>query len=194
MGHSVAVNLGHAGREDLMARVGAGDSDAIRSLILDYRPRVFNYLYRWMGNREDAMDVTQEVLFRICQKAERYDRTYPLAPWIYRVAGNLCTDHFRSKNFRLCSKQVAFDDAPQSECVSKTTPEDETLRGEILTRIRRSIEALPPRQRRILRMRLFHEYRLNEIAEAQGIPLGTVKSTLHHALRRLRNALSDLQT
>ena len=92
---SAAVNFPTQQGQQLMARVEAGDPVALQSLFNRYWGRIYTYLYGTIGNREDAMDVAQEVLIRVYEKAHLYDGSYPLTPWIYRVAGNLCTDHFR---------------------------------------------------------------------------------------------------
>jgi len=173
-----------------MAGVEAGDPIALQSLFNRYWGRIYTFLYGTIGNREDAMDVTQEVLIRVYEKAHLYDGSYPLTPWIYRVAGNLCTDHFRRKNFRLHANSVEFDDSFEASQHTLTTPEDETIHKETIERVKIVLQKLPRRQRRVLEMRLLKELRLREIAELEGISVGTVKSTLHTALHRLRESLT----
>ncbi len=182
----------------LMTAVKAGDPQAVGALLDRYESRLFRYLFRTLGNREDAQDITQEVLIRILEKAHHYDGTYPLTPWVYRVAANLCTDHFRKKNFRVHSRSVDFDDGIGVYQIHSRTPEDEIRHREALLRVRGILRDMPQRQRRVLELRLLREFRLKEIAEAEGIKLGTVKSTLHSAMERLRRSLRvaglDLET
>lgn len=185
-----AIDVSTQQGRQLMAGVEAGDPIALQRLFNRYWGRIYTYLYGTIGNREDAMDVTQEVLIRVYEKAHLYDGSYPLTPWIYRVAGNLCTDHFRKKNFRLHANSVEFDDSYESSRRTLTTPEDETIHRETLARVKQVLDTLPRRQRRVLEMRLLKELRLREIAEAEGISVGTVKSTLHTALNRLRDSLA----
>ncbi len=187
---SAAMHFTQQSGQDLMAGVGAGDGDAVRRLVTAYRGRVFCFLYGSLGNREDALDLTQEVMIRVCQKADQYDGSYPLSPWIYRVAANLRIDFSRRKNARIHANTVELDETVRSSRVNRDTPEDQALRRDLLERFERALKALPPRQRKVVEMRLLGEHRLREIAEAQGISVGTVKSTLHAALTRLRQHLS----
>lgn len=164
---------------------------AFQNLFNRYWGRIYTYLYGTIGNHEDAKDVAQEVLIRIYQKAHLYDGSYPLTPWIYRVAGNLCTDHFRKKNFRLHANAVEFDDSLETSRRTSLTPEDQTIQKETIERVKRVLRGLPRRQRRVLEKRLLKELRLREIAEQEGISVGTVKSTLHTAMNRLRESLAQ---
>ena len=192
--NTAAMQLPHSNGRELMAGVGAGDGEAVRRLVDTYRGKVFSFLYGSVGNREDALDLTQEVMFRVCQKADQYDGRYPLSPWIYRVAANLRIDYTRRRNARLHSNTVELDETVQSNRCTRETPEDQAMRRDLQKRFRQALDRLPPRQRRIVEMRLLEENRLREIADSQGISVGTVKSTLHAGIRRLREALSDLAT
>ncbi len=174
-----------------MSAVGAGDPEAVSSLMGRYREPVFHFLCRWLGDREEALDVTQEVFFRVWQKAHQYDERYPLTPWIYRIASNLCTDHYRRKNSRVHSNRVEWEERHHRNERPGRSPEQVALQREMLQRVRRAMATLPPRQRQVLQLRLLHQYQLREIAEAQGISLGTVKSTLHSGLSRVRETLSE---
>lgn len=190
---TAAMSLAQQSGRQLMQGVEAGDGDAIRSLVAAYGGRVYSFLYGSLGNREDALDLTQEVLFRICQKADQYDGSYPLAPWIYRVAANLCIDHSRRRNSRVHANSIEFDEALSPSPVTRDTPEDQIIRRDLQARFLDALRELPPRQKQVVEMRLLGECRLREIAEAQGISVGTVKSTLHSAMSRLREALADLR-
>ncbi len=174
-----------------MAAVGKGDPEAVQSLLGQYHNRVFHFLCRSLGDPEEALDITQEVFFRIWQKAKQYDDRYPLTPWIYRIASNLCTDHYRRKNFRVHANRVDWEESQGNGGSRQSSPEEVAQQRETLRRLRDSLETLPPRQRQVLRLRLLHEYPLREIAAAEGISLGTVKSTLHAAMVRIRRNLAE---
>lgn len=180
--------------QQLMAAVGAGDSGATALLVTKYRKRVFKYLLGWVGNREDALDLTQEVMLRICRRASQYNGAAPLTAWIFRVARNLHLDHMRRKNAPVHAGKVELQEEwrlHQSEI--PRSPEDDLMSSEIAIRVRRAIEQLPPRQRQVVQLRLLGELSLEEIAAALDLSLGGVKSTLHNAIRQLRARLSDLE-
>ncbi len=173
-----------------MAAVCAGDPEAVRDLMGSYRDRVFHFLNRWLRDPEEARDVTQEVFFRVWQKAGQYDDRYPLTPWIYRIASNLCTDYYRRKNFRVHANRVDWEE-DHATPAREHSPEEVALHRELRQRLEEVIDALPYRQRQVLRLRLLDQYQLREIAEAEGISVGTVKSTLHSGLCRVRESLKD---
>jgi RNA polymerase sigma-70 factor, ECF subfamily len=179
----------------LMEAVQAGDSEAVQLLVERYRKRIFKYLYGWIKNYEDALDVTQEVLMTVYQKAHLYNSSHSLTAWIYRIAHNLCIDHLRRETRRGHAGAVEFDEslgvyAPDS---ATTSPEQIAMGKEIISRVKEAIEELPTRQREVLQLRLLGELSLEEIAETLGLTLGGVKSNLHVALQNLRRHLTDLE-
>ncbi|MEJ2083357.1 MAG: sigma-70 family RNA polymerase sigma factor [Acidobacteriota bacterium] len=108
---------------------------------------------------------------------------------------DLLIDRTRSRNFKLVAASLPFEDGPASAALSphSDSPEHRAMRQEISVRVREAIETLPPRQREVVQLRLLAELSLEEIAQAVGLSLGGVKSTLHNALHNLRGRLADLQ-
>ncbi|HSR52213.1 MAG TPA: RNA polymerase sigma factor [Acidobacteriota bacterium] len=180
---------------ELMQALERGDSEAMRHFVDRFGRRIFKYLYGWARNREDALDLTQEVLIRIHQKAGLYNERGPLAPWVFRIAHNIFHDHLRKKNYKVHSASVELNEQWASPAAGfrPTHPERAARRNEAMSKIRRAVEQLPPRQRQVVQLRLLSGLKLDEIAQALDISLGAVKSTLHSATRRLRTLLSDLE-
>ena len=179
---------------ELMRALQADDPEAMRVFVERFSRRIFKYLYGWIKDREDAMDLTQEVLMRIHRKASLYQGDSPLAPWVFRIARNLFHDHMRKKNYKVHSGSVELDEqfgiaAPSAQW----DPEAAAQGKEIFERVQKAIQTLPNRQREVLQLRLLGEMRLDEIAQALELSLGGVKSTLHNALHRLRRELSDME-
>lgn len=181
--------------QQLMKAVGKGDPAATGELVDLFQKRVFRFLLGWIQNREDALDITQEVLLRVCRKADSYDGSAPLAAWVFRIARNLYTDHRRRKNFKVYAGSVRYEDAVMKPGLRQAglSPEVQLEKRELFSRVGLAIKSLPPRQREVVQLRLLAELRLEEIAQAAGLSLGGVKSTLHAALRNLRNRLEDLE-
>ncbi len=180
--------------QELMQAVGAGKSGAAEELVSRYDRRVFAYLLGWLKNADEAHEVTQEVLLRICLKARTYNGGASLSSWIFTVARNLLIDRRRSRNFKLAAASLPLDDGPATAPSPPTdSPEHRAMRKEITTRVREAIEELPPRQREVVQLRLLADLSLEEIAQTVGLTLGGVKSTLHNALHNLRGRLLDLQ-
>jgi RNA polymerase sigma factor (sigma-70 family) len=181
--------------QELMKAVVAGDSGAADELVSRYGRKIFAYLLGWLKDVEEAHEITQEVLFRVCRKARTYNGGASLSAWIFTVARNLLIDRTRSRNFKLVSATLPLEDGPVGATASphSDSPEHRAMRQEITTRVREAIDTLPPRQREVVQLRLLGELSLEEIAQAVGLSLGGVKSTLHNALRNLRGRLADLQ-
>lgn len=181
--------------QELMAALRIGDDEAMRSLVERYGRRLFRYLRSLANSHEDAMDLTQEVLVRIYEKAGLYDGRAPLIPWIFRIARNLFHDHLRKRNFKVHSAATELDDrdALSADAREIFDPERRAFNRQIAARVRSAIEILPTRQREVVQLRLLGEMRLEEIADLLGLSIGGVKSTLHNAIARLRAELSDLE-
>lgn len=181
---------------ELMKALQAQDSQAMRILVERFSRRIFKYLYGWVKNREDALDLTQEVLMRVYEKADLYHGDAPLAPWIFRIAHNLFHDHLRRKNYKVHAGSMELNeqfDSPPSALPPQSDPERFARSREAAGRVHDAIRRLPQRQREVIQLRLLSEMKLDEIAQALDISLGGVKSTLHNALHRLRRELSDLE-
>ncbi|HSR66768.1 MAG TPA: RNA polymerase sigma factor [Acidobacteriota bacterium] len=180
---------------ELMQALERGDPEAMRLLVDRFGRRIFKYLYGWARNREDALDLTQEVLMRIHQKAHLYNPKAPLAPWIFRIAHNIFHDHLRKKNYKVHAASVELKEQWVSPPAGfrPNYPERAARRNEAMLKVQEAVEQLPRRQRQVVQLRLLSGLKLEEIAQALGISLGAVKSTLHTAIRRLREALSELE-
>lgn len=179
--------------QQLMQEVAAGDSDASAILVKRFGRRVYKFLLGWVGNEEDAWDITQEVMVRICRKASYYNGKAALASWVFAVAKNYYFDFRRKKNFRVYENSISFENTAEAAREANRSPEISMMRVEILEKVEAAIETLPPRQREVIQLRLLAELSLEEISEAVGLTLGGVKSTLHNAFGSLRERLIDLK-
>lgn len=177
----------------LMEAVAAGNAEAVELLVHRYRKRLLRFMIGRGEGQEDALDITQEVLARVCSKASTFNGA-SLSAWIFQVARNLQIDVRRRKNSRLSSAlepgEQTFQRLPASRSFH---PETHVRRKEIRQRVGAAIQALPPRQREVIELRLLGELSLEEISETVGLTLGGVKSTLHNAIARLRESLADLE-
>lgn len=151
------------------------------------------FILGWTENREDARDITQEALIRICRNAHLFKEEASLKAWVFRVARNLQIDRYRSRNFQVHFRAVGLDHAPIMVDSETRSPDKELFSQEIRQRVRSAIAALPPRQKEIVQLRLLADLQLEEIAQVSGLSVGGVKSTLHNALANLRRRLRDLR-
>ena len=93
----------------LIERAQRGDKDAFAALAQRYHRNIYSLAYRMTGNREDAMDITQEVLLRAFRAIASFQPDKPFLPWIYRITWNICAD--RGRKIGRTPSEESIDDA-----------------------------------------------------------------------------------
>ncbi|MCH8253447.1 MAG: RNA polymerase sigma factor [Planctomycetes bacterium] len=174
--------------ELLVLRCQEGDDDALRALITRWQPRLGRLAWRLTGNRESARDAVQETWLAIVRGLRRLDDPARFRSWAYRIAVNKCADWTRR---RVVLRSAASDlrDAAASAPRAVTGAADQE---DDAAHIRDAMAKLPGEQRAILSLHYLDEMGVSEIGEVLEIPKGTVKSRLHHARNRLRQALERM--
>ena len=165
----------------LYRRIKAGDQEALRLLIDRYHRPLFDFLYRLTDERGLAEDLTQQTIIRVL--TFQGDSPMHLQGWLFTIARRLAYDHFRSAQVRRESV-VDFADAllPSPD----STPEQRLIDADQQGAIAQLLQSLPPDQREVVILRFYHDLSLSAIAEVVDAPLGTVKSRLFHALKKLK--------
>lgn len=160
-----------------------GSRDAFGEIVRTYMRRAYFGALALVGNREDALDVSQEAFVKAYRAIRRFDPERPFYPWFYRILRNLCFDLLRRRKTRaMGSLEVEAQD-------QRFNPELLAKRDESRRLVWAGIARLPDRDREILVMRHFEHLSYREIASALAIPEGTVMSRLFTARSRLRKEL-----
>lgn len=174
----------------IYARLRMGDQEALRVLIVRYHRLLFDFLYRLTDDHALADDFAQQTFIRILT----YQGQAPshMRGWLFTIARNLAYDHFRSARFRYehITDFSSHDDSVPSEPV--TTLEQMTIIDDQRQAVAHMLQRLPPEQREVVILRFYHDLSLQEIADVVDAPLGTVKSRLFHALRKLKFHLIEI--
>jgi len=178
---------------DLMARLAEGDREALAPLMERHYHRLYRIALSYLRNPDDALDAVQETFVKAFQNADRWDGSVEAGPWLSRVAINQSIDRWRRNRRR----QATF--APLAEGDHEITladgapaPDRRVLGRELRDRLAVALGRLSERQRAVVVLRLYEEMTLEEIADTLGMRLGTVKSSLHRALGRLRTGLQGV--
>ena len=160
--------------QQLIAAINAGDDGAFASLYYRHRDWVVRVARRFTGNPDDALDVLQETFAYVSRKFPGFRLSCAMTSFLYPVVKNLSIAA-RRKTGRLASDDVALQrlESPKSPANAR----DEWSAA---------LASLPEAHREVLLMRFVDDFSLQEIADALGFPLGTVKSRLHHAIATLR--------
>jgi len=182
----------------LIERCLAGDETANAELVLEHHRLVLGLATHLLGDREEALDLSQEVFLRVFRTLHRFRGQSALRTWIFRIVVNQVRNRQRWWNRRQRAHQVSLDDhiRDHGEIVlgaDASTPDRELTRKELGLRLRAAIHGLPFEQRTALVLREVEGLRYEEIAFSLGLPVGTVKSRLTRARQTLREELGDLR-
>ncbi len=181
----------------LVRRLRRRDERAFTELVKHFQTPVYNVTFRMMGNnREEALDVSQEVFVTIFRAIEGFRGDSKLSTWIYRIAVNHCRNRIKYLVRRKRGRHDALDDIQETRVsggdafASGIAMPDKELEGREAERVLKSaIEQLDPEQREVLVLRDIQGMTYDEIASATGAKAGTVKSRLHRARTALQGAL-----
>ena len=166
-----------------------GDINAYELLVKEYEKNVYNLALRMVGNSEDAADMSQEAFIKAYNSLTSFRGDSKFSVWLYRIVSNVCLDYLRSRGRRqTVSLSTENDDGEDVEIdIADETQSPERLLDRRLTRdaVRRGLAALPPEHRQILLLREIQGLSYDEIADALGIEVGTVKSRIFRARKKL---------
>lgn len=181
---------GSASDRDLMARLSAGDRDALAPLMERHYQRLYRIALSYLRQPDDALDTVQETFVKAFQNAHRWDGSVEAGPWLSRVAINQSIDRWRrNKRRRATFAPLGEGDHAPSLADDAPAPDRRVHGREVRDRLARALETLPERQRAVVVLRHYQDMTLDEIAETLGMRPGTVKSSLHRALGRMRRGL-----
>lgn len=179
----------------IVRKVLGGDANAFETLVLEYEKNVYNIALRMTGNSEDAADMTQEAFIKAYNSLQSFRGDSKFSVWLYRIVSNVCLDFLRSKNRRpTVSLSVEDDDGEDAQLdVADESQSPELLLDRKLTRdsVRRGLDSLLPDYRQILLLREIQGLSYDEIAQALSLEVGTVKSRIFRARKRLCTFLID---
>lgn len=170
---------------ELLARVVGGDHDAFAQIMRNHEDRVFSVCLRIMGNREHALDATQETFLTAFRKAEQFKGNSALGTWIYRIAVNTCYDQLRKQ------KRRKTDPMPEHLDPSDHSAQDEVDSAALRPEIQRAMAAIPEDFRSAVVLSDIEGLALPDVAEILGIPVGTVKSRVFRGRRLLAQELGN---
>jgi RNA polymerase sigma-70 factor (ECF subfamily) len=169
---------------DLVIKAAAGSVDAFNLLVSRHEKRVFNYLLRIVGQREDALDLTQDVFLKAYQNFKKLSDVERFSPWLFRIAHNEAYSLLRRN--RPDNAEMAFE-----------PPTGDSRKGlyplELNLAVERALTRLTPEQREAVVLKVFQGFKFEEMAEILDLPLSTIKSRLYSALELLKGVLAPVK-
>ncbi|MBL8488796.1 MAG: sigma-70 family RNA polymerase sigma factor [Rhodocyclaceae bacterium] len=169
--------------EALALRARSGEREAFASLVRRHQDRVFGFLLRMLGNREDAMDLTQDAFLKAWNALPGWRPEARFTTWLFQIARNAALDLLRRRG---SLQFVSLDDPPQQGDAQDPRdagplPEERLADRQRIDLLQRALAALPAGYREILLLRELENMSYTEIAATLGIQEGTVKSRLARA-------------
>lgn len=187
---------------ELIARVRAGDDDAVSELAAAYGPRIHQLAYRYMKNWEDAEEVTQDVLLKVVRKIDAFRGDAALSSWIYRITFNTAMSRLRSARFsrpnEVSESEVALEgDAKRPAALDPADwtnlADDELLRSEMRGKLVEALGELPLVYRIPVLLRDVQGLSTEEASAVLRVKTQTLKSRLHRGRLILRERLADFE-
>lgn len=187
------------GRESALVRqCAARDEAACTELVAEHQRMVVQLAMNLLGDRDEALDLSQDVFLRVFRTIHRFRGQSSLRTWIYRIAINQARNRHRFWRRRHRADQVSLDQhvASHGDFLSdgSVTPERAFAQKELASRLQAALDRLPFDQRTAIVLREIDGLSYDEIAFSLGLAVGTVKSRLTRARRALRLELNELRT
>ena len=179
---------------EAIRRVQAGETEAFEVLVEKYKRKAFRLAFQVLRDQEEALDVAQEAFVKAFRALPKFKGDSAFYTWLFRITMNLALDRKRQRATRV--RAMGAEDVPPEEwertAVSTDPgPEAEASGTEQRARIARALDSLSQPHRSIIILSDIEGLAYREIADVLGIPIGTVMSRLHHARKRLREALGS---
>jgi RNA polymerase sigma-70 factor (ECF subfamily) len=175
---------------DLIQQAARGGVEAFNLLVSRWEKRVYNYLLRITANREDALDLTQDVFLKAYQNLRKLDDPGRFAPWLYRIAHNEAYSMFRKRRPEIDVEEVQ----PEATETGIAVGGSSVFPIELSLAVASALRRLSPEQRESVVLKIYQGFKFEEMAEILSCPVSTIKSRLYTALELLKIELAPIQT
>lgn len=180
----------------LLARLRRKDPDAFELLVRQHQDRVYDFCVRMLGDREEAVEVVQDIFLSVHQHVGTFRMDSRLSTWILRIAKNHCINRLKYLRRRGRGRSDAMEDVSEGalndSAGAPTRPDEAVESARERARVQRAIQKLDEDQRALVVLRDIEGLSYDEIVEITELAEGTVKSRLHRAREKLADILSEM--
>src|SRR5499426_2817597 len=166
----------------LVSRYLAGDVTAFDEIMIRYERQIYRVCYRFVENRDDAMDLAQEVFIKAFEHLGTFRRESSLKTWLYRIAMNHCINHVKKHS-------PEFIEVNEYTGSVRASVQSQLEEREQREQFRRLVKQLPPKLKAILELRINEQLSYEEIAKISGRSVSTIKASVFFALEKLRELI-----
>ncbi len=169
---------------ELVERYFGGDTAAFDEIMIRYERQIYRVCYRFVENRDDALDLAQDVFVKAFEHLPTFRRESAFKTWLYRIAINHCLNHVK-KNSQHFVEVTEFTGSIRPSIQHQLEHEEQR------EHFRRLVKRLPPKQKAILELRINEQLSYEEIAQISGRSVSTIKASVFFALEKLRKLVKD---
>lgn len=178
---------------ELVKKSRRGNQDAYREIVHRYQGRLFSYLYRLVGNKEEAEDLLQNVFVKVYRNIKRFDTKRKFSSWIYRIAHNEAVNFLKKRGKK---KFVSWEDISTAKdkivtSSGERSPLDVWLRNERKKEVQDALKKIPEKYQEVLALRYFLGKSYEEISKALKKPVNTVGTLLNRAKKKLLQTIKE---
>lgn len=182
--------------QTLIERAKQGDVEAFEILINEHQKRIYNIAFKMLGNQEDALDLSQEVLIKIFKNIHKFHGSSKFSTWVYRVATNTCLDEIKKRRKHTTysiDERMQTEDGDLATDIPDTspTPEATAIQKDIQKILYDGINQLGDEHKKVIILRDLNGFSYEYIAKILKCSEGTVKSRISRARKRLKKILSE---
>lgn len=180
--------------EELVVLYAEGDNAAFDVLLNRHKSSIHSYIYYIVRNRDITEDIFQETFVKVIVtiKQGRYTENGKFKAWITRIAHNLIIDHFRQER----SENTISNDEVEVDLFNNMklcdgTIEDDLVRTQVLSDVKKLVQLLPESQREVLEMRYYRDLSFKEIADITGVSINTALGRMRYAILNMRRMAEE---
>jgi len=188
------TNLKMLSDEQLVVAYAQGNNSAFDILLNRHEDNIYSYIFFIVKNRELAEDIFQETFVKaiVTIKQGRYTENGKFRAWISRIAHNLIIDNYRQeKNEQTISNDDCEVDLFNNSKLSEGTVEDEMIKSQIMTDVKKLIDYLPENQKEVLMLRYYQDLSFKEIADITGVSINTALGRMRYAILNMRRMAEE---
>jgi RNA polymerase sigma factor (sigma-70 family) len=171
---------------ELVNEVLGGSQAAMEVLTRKYYKPIFSFVYRKVGNKDIAYELTQDIFIKVVKRIQSYSRKGEFKSWIFSIAINHCRDYWKSATYKHDIKQLELPDTIESEKSSVTYIFERKLERE---EVKMALDNLPNFQKEAIILKYYHHMKISEISEITNSSIPTVKSRLKQGLGKMAKML-----
>ena len=168
---------------DLINQIGTGDKRAMHALYLRYNDAIYAFAMSRVGNEELASDCVHDTMLDVWRSAAKFAGRSSVKTWLFSIARNKLVDALRKRG-----KHAYVDEVPEVEDTAPN-PEAAAIAAAESARLHHCLEGLSGPQRAAVRLAFLEELSYPQVAEIEAVPVGTIKTRIHHAKQALMRCL-----